>query len=71
MKVFFDYFFVGFSGIILFCSIVRFWHKKLVSEEPEVTSKRADAIIKNTHRTLMTRGQKGCYIFSTDNETKE
>lgn len=26
----------------------------------------ADVIIKNTYRTLMTRGQKGCYIYCTD-----
>ncbi len=26
----------------------------------------ADAIIKNTYRTLMTRGMKGCYIFCMD-----
>lgn len=26
----------------------------------------ADIIIKNTYRTLMTRGQKGCYIYCTD-----
>lgn len=30
---------------------------------------RADEIIKNTYRTLMTRGQKGCYIYSPDPET--
>ena len=28
--------------------------------------KVADEIIKNTYRTLMTRGQKGCYIYCTD-----
>lgn len=26
----------------------------------------ADEIIKNTYRTLMTRGQKGCYIYCTN-----
>lgn len=31
----------------------------------------ADMIIKNTYRTLMTRGMKGCYIFCTDPETQE
>jgi DUF2075 family protein len=29
----------------------------------------ADLIIKNTYRTLMTRGMKGCYIYCTDSET--
>lgn len=33
--------------------------------------KKADMIIKNTYRTLMTRGMKGCYIYSTDPETQE
>jgi DUF2075 family protein/predicted ATPase len=45
--------------------------KKLMKEDPKTTSARLDAIIKNTYRTLMTRGQKGCYIFSTDRETQE
>ena len=33
--------------------------------------KIADEIIKNTYRTLMTRGQKGCYIYCTDNKLSE
>ena len=33
--------------------------------------KEADVIIKNTYRTLMTRGQKGCYIYCDDQETSE
>jgi DUF2075 family protein len=45
--------------------------KKLMEENPEETHARLDAIIKNTYRTLMTRGQKGCYIFCTDKETQE
>jgi DUF2075 family protein len=32
---------------------------------------KADRIIKNTYRTLMTRGMKGCYIFCADQETRE
>jgi len=32
---------------------------------------KADAIIKNTYRTLMTRGMKGCYIYCSDEETNE
>jgi DUF2075 family protein len=46
-------------------------YKKLFKEEPEHAKQLADAIIKNTYRTLMTRGQKGCYIYSTDEETQE
>ena len=30
---------------------------------------KADAIVRNTYRTLMTRGMKGCYIYCTDPET--
>jgi len=33
--------------------------------------KKADLIIKNTYRTLMTRGMKGCYVYCTDRETRE
>jgi len=32
---------------------------------------KADAIIKNTYRTLMTRGSKSCFIFATDEETRD
>jgi len=45
--------------------------KKLHKENPEATIAKLDAIIKNTYRTLMTRGQKGCYVYFTDNETRE
>lgn len=40
--------------------------KKLYSESPEEAKRRADEIIKNTYRTLLTRGMKGCYIYCTD-----
>lgn len=33
--------------------------------------KIADEIIKNTYRTLMTRGMKGCYVFCTDKKLSE
>jgi uncharacterized protein len=46
-------------------------YKKLAKESPEKARKITDAIIKNTYRTLMTRGQKGCYIFCTDKETNQ
>ena len=39
---------------------------KLSKENPEKANKIADEIIKNTYRTLLTRGQKGCYIYCTD-----
>ena len=40
--------------------------KKLYKENPRMAEKRADEIIKNTYRTLMTRGMKGCYVYCTD-----
>lgn len=45
-------------------------YKKLLKESPELATKRVDAIIRNTYRTLMTRGMKGCYIFCDDPETQ-
>jgi uncharacterized protein len=42
--------------------------KKRIREDPETYTKIADQIIRNTYRTLMTRGQKGCYIYCTDKE---
>jgi len=44
-------------------------YKKALKEDSEAASSKAEAIIKNTYRTLMSRGQKGCYIYSTDPET--
>mgnify|MGYP006286040399 CR=1 FL=1 len=40
--------------------------KKIAENNPNKANKIADEIIKNTYRTLMTRGQKGCYIFCCD-----
>ena len=40
--------------------------KKLYRESPCKAESRADEIIKNTYRTLLTRGMKGCYIYCTD-----
>lgn len=45
--------------------------KNRLKENPEESKKIADMIIKNTYRTLMTRGMKGCYVYSTDPETQE
>lgn len=46
-------------------------YKKSFTEDPEAANKKADAIIKNTYRTLMTRGMKGCYVYFTDKETQK
>lgn len=42
--------------------------KKLFKKDGEKALKVADDIIKNTYRTLMTRGQKGCYVYCEDKE---
>lgn len=44
-------------------------YKKLAKEDPEEAARTADRIIKNTYRTLMSRGLKGCYLYCTDEET--
>jgi len=40
--------------------------KSMLKAEPESARAMADAIVKNTYRTLMTRGMKGCYVYCTD-----
>ena len=44
-------------------------YKGLLRTSPAAAREKADLIIKNTYRTLMTRGTKGCYVYSTDPET--
>ena len=39
---------------------------KMSKEQPAEAARQADMIIKNTYRTLMTRGMKGCYVYATD-----
>lgn len=46
-------------------------YKKMLTEKPEEAKAIVKKIIKNTYRTLMTRGMKGCYIYCTDPETSE
>ena len=41
---------------------------KLMKSNPDEANKLADQIIKNTYRTLMTRGMKGCYVYCTNKE---
>jgi DUF2075 family protein len=43
-----------------------FGYKKLMKERPEYGKSLLRAIIKNTYRTLMTRGMKGCYVYCVD-----
>jgi len=49
---------------------VRGW-RRLSRDDPEGTAHRLDRIIRNTYRTLMTRGMKGCYVYCTDPETRD
>lgn len=43
----------------------------MYQQDFEKAEKIADEIIKNTYRTLMTRGQKGCYIYCTDKKLSD
>lgn len=46
---------------------LKSWMRRDASE----AAAAADLIVKNTYRTLMTRGMKGCYVYCTDAETRE
>jgi uncharacterized protein len=46
-------------------------YKKLIAEKPEEGKALVRTIIKNTYRTLMTRGMKGCYVYCVDKELGE
>jgi len=46
-------------------------YKRLMKEKPVETKEMIDLVIKNTYRTLMTRGMKGCYVYFVDEETRE
>lgn len=43
--------------------------KTLLRKDPAKASALADPIIRNTYRTLMTRGRRGCFLYCTDAET--
>lgn len=40
--------------------------KGMAKKDPKEAHALADPIIRNTYRTLMTRGQKGCFVYCTD-----
>ena len=42
-----------------------------MKKDPEHWIPLLEKIVKNTYRTLMTRGMKGCYIYCVDKETNE
>ena len=49
---------------------VKGW-KTRMKTNPEETKQHADEIIKNTYRTLLTRGMKGCFVYTKDKKLKE
>ena len=45
---------------------------KIAKEEGQAKANQiADSIIKNTYKTLMTRGMKGCYVYSKKKKLQE
>ena len=44
-------------------------YNTMLQTNPEAARNKAATIIKNTCRTLMTRAQKGCFVYSVDPET--
>lgn len=38
-------------------------YKAMIKKNPEATHDRVDQIIRNTYKTLMSRGLKGCYVY--------
>jgi DUF2075 family protein len=44
--------------------------KAMHQRNPEEANRLVANIIKNTYRTLMTRGMKSCSIYSPDEETR-
>ena len=45
--------------------------RSMLASRPKEAQQAADAIIKNTYRTLMTRGMKGCYVYFCDKALAE
>ena len=45
--------------------------KKEFKVDPITAEKKADEIIRNTYRTLMSRGMKGCYVYFVDKNTED
>ena len=46
-------------------------YKKEFKADPVSAEIKADEIIRNTYRTLMSRGMKGCYVYFVDPDTAE
>lgn len=45
--------------------------KSLIKQNKDKALQDADDIIKNTYRTLLTRGMKGCYVYCCDKQLAE
>jgi hypothetical protein len=46
-------------------------YKKELKEDPVSAELKADELIRNTYRTLMSRGMKGCYVYFVDEATSD
>ncbi|MEK7070381.1 MAG: DUF2075 domain-containing protein [Patescibacteria group bacterium] len=46
-------------------------YKSLFKKDEKTAKEKIRSIIKNTYRTLLTRGMKGCYVYFTDKETED
>jgi DUF2075 family protein len=49
---------------------IKGW-KTQMQTNPVETKAKLDSIIRNTYRTLMTRGMKGCYVYAVDKELND
>jgi DUF2075 family protein len=45
--------------------------KTELKTNPDLALAKADELIRNTYRTLMSRGMKGCYVYFVDEATAE
>lgn len=45
--------------------------KSWLKRDAESAQAAAALVVKNTYRTLMTRGMKGCFVYCTDEETRD
>ncbi len=46
-------------------------YKKELAASAVAAEAKADELIRNTYRTLMSRGMKGCYIYAVDEKTRQ
>jgi DUF2075 family protein len=45
--------------------------KKMFEQQPEEAASLADELIRNTYRTLMSRGMKGCCLYCCDDALQQ